>query len=299
MLPVEALTATPSIATIALMTSNKLQFGGKVAVVTGGSSGIGLATAKRLSRMGAHVWLIARRRDRLESALAEVNEARNSAEQRCGLLAVDVTDAEQADHAIAELVRVCGPPDVLVNCAGDVEPCLFCEADVGSLRRQMEVNFFGTVNMCHACLKSMLARRSGHIVIVSSVYGFIGGYGYSAYCASKFALRGFSDSLRAEVKPLGIGVSIVFPQNTETPQLKREEQMKTPMMKAIDNTKGMSAEDVAKSIVHGIARRQYVIIPGFEGRFLFWLTGFLGPGTYWVMDRMVAKARKKVEKAGN
>ena len=142
----------------------------------------------------------------------------------------------------------------------------------------------------------MVARRSGHIVNISSVYGFIGGYGYSAYCASKFAVRGFSDALRAELKPLGIGVSIVFPQNTDTPQLARENKLKSPLLKAMDNTRVMTAEDVAKVIVRGISRRQYVIIPGTEGKFLFWMTGVLGTGTYRVMDRLVMGAQKKAEK---
>jgi 3-dehydrosphinganine reductase len=164
--------------------------------------------------------------------------------------------------------------------------------ELSVLRQLMELDYFGTVYITRACLPSMISRRSGHIVNISSVYGFIGGYGYSGYCAAKFAVRGFSDSLRAELKPLGIGVSLVFPQNTETPQLK----LKSPVMKALDTTRSMSAESVAKAIVNGIIRRQYVIIPGFEGKFFFCLTCLLGSGIYKIMDYMVADARKKAAK---
>ena len=166
------------------------------------------------------------------------------------------------------------------------------------MRKIMEVNYFGMVHVIRACLPSMIERRSGHIVNMSSVYGFIGGYGYSAYCASKFAVRGFSDALRAELKPMGIAVSIVFPQDTDTPQLERENRLKSPLLKILNETRVMTAEAVARSVVRGIARRQYVIIPGGEGRFLYRLTGLLGNGTYWVMDRMVSGAQKKVERAG-
>ena len=159
----------------------------------------------------------------------------------------------------------------------------------------MEVDYFGTVNVIKACLPSMLQRRSGHIVNISSVYGFLGGYGYSAYCASKFAVRGFSDSLRAELKALGINVSVVFPQNTATPQLEREVGLRSPAMNALDTTKVISAEDVAKAIVRGIERRQYVILCGAEAKFLFWLIHIAGTMIYRIMDWTVASAQKKVK----
>jgi 3-dehydrosphinganine reductase len=97
------------------------------------------------------------------------------------------------------------------------------------------------------------------------------------------------------LKTLGIGVSIVFPQNTATPQLERENRLKSPLMKALDNTRIMTAEAVAEAIVHGIARQQYVIIPGAEGKLIFWLNSLLGIATYGVMDRLVARARRKAE----
>jgi len=246
-----------------------------------------------LSQEGAHVWLLARQRDRLGSALAQVERARQSPHQRCGALIADVTDADQVTAAVTEVTKACGAPDILINCAGDVYPSLFSDTDIKVVRWLMEVNYYGTVNATHACLPAMIARRSGHIVSISSVYGFIGGYGYSAYSASKFAVRGFSDALRSELKPLGIGVSIVFPQNTATPQLERENQLKSPVLRSLDNTQVMTPHAVARAIVRGIARRQYVIIPGTEGRLLFWLSRLLGTGTYWVLDQLVARAQKR------
>jgi 3-dehydrosphinganine reductase len=271
----------------------KMEIEGKIVIVTGGSSGIGLATAKLLSAKGAHVWLVARDHSRLQSALSQVEKARRNSSQRCGVAVADVTDIAQVDSAVAEVNRVCGAPDILINSAGDVYPCLFQDMDINVIHGLMELNYFGMAHVTRACLPFMIERRSGHIVNISSVYGFIGGYGYSAYCASKFAVSGFSDALRAELKPLGVGVSIVFPQDTATPQLERENRLKSPMLKAL-----MTAEEVAGAIVRGIAKQRYVIIPGREGRFLYRLTSLLGGGTYWVMDYLVSSARKKVEKAG-
>jgi 3-dehydrosphinganine reductase len=277
----------------------KIELEGKVALVTGGSSGIGLATAQLLSARGASVWILARNLSRLQSALPKVESARRSPSQSCGLVEADVTSPEQVDRAVAEVSRSGGPPEIVVNSAGDVHPALFQDEDVETFHRLIETNYLGMVHVIHSCLPSMLVRHSGHIVNLSSVYGFVSGYGYSAYCASKFAIRGFSDALRAELKPQGIAVSVVFPQDTDTPQLERENRLKSPMLKALNDTRVMTAESVARAIVHGMARRQYVIIPGGEGRFFYRLTGLMGGGTYWLMDALVNNARKKVEKMRN
>ena len=90
----------------------------------------------------------------------------------------------------------------------------------------MDLNYFGTVNMVKALLPAMLERGSGHIVNISSVAAFLGVFGYSAYGASKYAVRGFSDVLRAEVKPLGVRVSVVFPPDMDTPGLANENKTK-------------------------------------------------------------------------
>lgn len=272
-----------------------MEFYGKVAFISGGSSGIGLETAKLFFRKGAHVCLLARERERLKSALSQVEGARQSPEQYCGIFVADVTDLHQCETAVAEAIKSCGSPDILVNCAGDVEVGLFQKTEIKALHQIMEVNYFGTVNMVLVCLPSMLERRSGHIINVSSVYGFIGGYGYSAYCASKFAVRGFSDSLRAELKPLGIDVSVIFPQNTDTPQLERENRRKPAVVKHLDRTKIMTPVKVAEAIYKGITRRQYIVIPGVEGKLLYWMVSLAGPAMYSLLDRLVARARRKAE----
>ena len=267
---------------------------GKVALVTGGSSGIGLAIARLLAQQGAHVWLVARRKEILETALREVAAARLDPAQPCGIFSADISDATQAAAAIEHVSAQAGVPDLLVNAAGITHPGYVQDLSLEIFRSMMDVNYFGTVYITKAALPGMLKRGSGHIINISSMGGFIGAFGYSAYGASKFAVRGFSDVLRSELKPLGIRVSIVFPSDTDTAQLAYEAPFKPPETKALaGKVKVMSPEVVAKITLQQAARGRYIILPGLENNLFYWLNGHLGNAVYPVMDWMIARARKK------
>ena len=271
-----------------------MDFHNQVVLVTGGSSGIGLAVARLLATRGAHVWLIARDTARLQTALDQVQAACPGSGQICGVVSADVSDATQASSAISEVLDRAGPPDLVVNSAGVAHPGYFQDLDVEIFRWMMEVNYFGTINVTKAAVPCMIARGSGHIVNVSSIAGFIGVYGYTAYGASKYAVRGFSDALRAELKPLGIRVSVVFPPDTDTPQLAYENQFKPFETKELaGSAHAMAPEAVALAILNGVARHRYIIIPGLEGKLFYWLSGIVGTGLYPVMDLMVAQARRR------
>jgi 3-dehydrosphinganine reductase len=267
---------------------------GKVALVTGGSSGIGLAIARLLAQQGAHVWLVARRKEILETALREVAAARLDPAQPCGIFSADISDATQAAAAIEHVSAQAGVPDLLVNAAGITHPGYVQDLSLEIFRSMMDVNYFGTVYITKAALPGMLKRGSGHIINISSMGGFIGAFGYSAYGASKFAVRGFSDVLRSELKPLGLRVSIVFPSDTDTAQLAYEAPFKPLETKALaGKVKVMSPEFVAKITLQQAARGRYIILPGLENNLFYWLNGHLGNAVYPVMDWMIARARKK------
>ncbi len=238
-----------------------------IALVTGGSSGIGLAVARRLAREGGHVWILARNLARLKEALGLLEQDRVSQEQRFGILIADVSDTSQVYSSVEKIQSEGGLPDLVVNSAGETYPGYVEKIDLGIFRQLMDVNYFGSLYTTKAVMPGMLMRGSGHIVFISSLGGLISAFGYSAYCPTKFALHGFSDALRQEMKPYGIRVSIVCPPDTDTPQLAFEAPLKPQETRALASNTGLaSPEMVAANLLKGVSRGKYLIIPGFEGK---------------------------------
>lgn len=271
----------------------------KIVLVTGGSSGIGLATACLLAQKGAHVWLLARGAEKLVDALRKVKSAAQEPGQFCGMLETDVSNEKQVNHTISEVIRLIGLPDLVINSAGVAHPGYVQDTDLKIFHWMMDINFFGTVNVTKALLPGMIERGSGYIVNISSMAGFLGVFGYTAYGASKYAVRGFSDVLRAEMKPHGIGVSVVFPPDTDTPQLAYEKQFKPAETKELTGSSGMmSAENVAKSILTGIERGKYLILPGIENKLIYRLNGIFSNAVYPLMDWLIAQVQRKNNTAG-
>lgn len=266
----------------------------KVVLVTGGSSGIGLAAAKLIASAGAHVWLVARRREVLETALKEVQAARRDSSQHCAVVSADVSNPQQAARAIEMVTKSSGAPDILFNSAGITQPGYIQELSLDVFEQMMAVNYFGTVYVTKAVLPAMLERGSGHIINISSMAGYLGVFGYSAYGASKFAVTGFSEALRAEMKPHGIRVSVAFPPDTDTPQLAYEEPFKPPETKAISgNAKALSAEAVALSILKQAEKGRFLIFPGFDSRLFYLLTSKLPKRlVFAILDQMAASGKK-------
>lgn len=237
-------------------------FDGSTALITGGSSGIGLAMARRLAAQGADVWLLGRDPQRLETACEVVTTARLRQDQQVRMIAADVADCISLSARLEPHLRD-RTPDLLINCAGITYPGLFGEMELDIYRQVMDTNYFGTLHVTRLVTPGMIARRSGTIVNINSLVGMHGLYGYTAYAASKFAQRGLSDALRYELKPHGIQVSIAFPSDTDTPQLAFEESLKPPALKALAeaNNKPASPDDVARRILDGVKKGKYMIFP--------------------------------------
>lgn len=264
----------------------------KLIIITGGSSGIGRALALKLDEMEARLVLVARR-------VEPLREVQSLLRRPCLILPTDVSDCSQVAKALSEVESKEGVPDIIINSAGVAHPGYVQELPLSVFREMMEINYFGTVNTVKAALPAMIARGSGWIVNISSIAGFIGVFGYTAYGASKYAVRGFSDALRAELKPLGIGVSIVFPPDTDTPQLAYENTLKPPETKALAGNAGLlSPEQVAEEIMKGIARRRYLILPGREAKLLYFLHHLAGCAIYPLMDILVRRAQRRLQKGG-
>lgn len=274
-----------------------MSFAGRHAIVTGGSSGIGRATAHLLAQQGAHVSIIARTQSALDETLGELDALRVSAAQRFRAVSADLGDWPQARDAIAVLTSAGDVPDLLINAAGYSHPGYFEELPVDVFHDSMRANYFGTLHPIKAVAPLMIARGEGRIVNFSSIAGFYAIYGFTAYSAAKFAVTGLSEALRQELKPYGIAVSVVFPPTTRTPGLERENQSKPLETMLIEGqSKERSAEEVAAAVVRGIERRSRYILPGIDTR-LYFLLAHLPPQVmgwveHWFIDRMVAKAKR-------
>lgn len=271
-------------------------YSGKSVLITGGSSGIGLAIARDLVKRGSKVILLARRQNLLEEAYNELTTLSGVERDRVVLLQADVTREKELKEILNQFMDANGIPEIVINSAGVSHPGTFTSLKPEIFHWLMDVNYFGTVNVLKTIVPRMQSRRSGTIVNISSVAGFIGLYGYTAYSASKFAVSGFSDALRSEVKPYGIQVSIVFPPDTQTPQLEYEDKYKPFITKELAGTANlMSADVVARDIIKQVARGKYIILPGTEGKILYHVKNLIGKSQYPIMDLMVKDAIRKIK----
>ena len=166
-------------------------------------------------------------------------------------------------------------------------PGYFAEIPLEIFERTMAINYFGSLYSVRAVLSAMEAQQRGHIVLISSGAGLIGLYGYTAYSASKFALRGLAESLRGELQPKGINVSIVYPPDTDTPQLVQENKIKPLETKKITaSAQTWTAEGVAQAIVRGIEHQTLAISPGWEMNILYRWHSLLKPLLNWYFDHL-------------
>jgi len=193
---------------------------GKTAVVTGASSGIGHAVAVELARRGAALVIAARRGELLENVAAECR----ALGVECTPVVTDVTSREDCEKLIAAASRI----DILVNNAGfAVFDAIAC-ARADDLQSMMQTNYFGAVWCTQAVLPQMLERGAGTIVNVSSIAGLMGYARMGGYCATKFAMAGFTEALRDEVIGRGVHVALVCPGTTDTAFFVKAERGKMP-----------------------------------------------------------------------
>lgn len=231
---------------------------GKVALVTGASSGIGEATAHALARLGAEVAIGARRADRLSSLVSELEKHGG----RALSLELDVTDEQACRDAVARTWSELGRLDILVNSAGLMLLGPIVEADTEDWRRMMSTNVLGLMYMTHAAVPGMVEQGSGDIVNISSVAGRVARSGAGVYNASKWAVNAFSESLRQEVTSSGVRVSLVEPGAVLT---ELNDQITNPDAKKAsqDNyasMRSLQADDVAQAIAYVVTQPDRVAV---------------------------------------
>lgn len=259
----------------------------KVAVVSGGSSGIGLACAQTLLRRGHRVVLIARDPRRLSEAQATLDPGSAGLVE---VLAVDVTDADAVHGAIAQIEARHGRIDWLITSAGIVEPGLFLDLELSDHRFQMETNYFGTLHLVRAAVPIM-RRTGGRITLISSGAAFIGIAGYSGYAPGKFAIRALAEILRLELASERIAVSVAFPPDTDTPQLQGERPKRPLVTRRISEQGGMmTAGQVAERIIAQAEAGAFFLTPSKAITLLAWFHSLYRPALAWQQRRLLARA---------
>ena len=248
-------------------------------IVTGASSGIGRAIAIELGRRGARLIVTARRAERLEDVLAELRALHADAVSVVG----DIVDATTRTAIVEAAVREFGGLDAVVNNAGIGAIGPFTNADEDRMRRIMEVNFFAPVELIRLAVPLL---REGHrpiIANVSSVLGHRAVANKSEYCASKFAMHGFSDALRCELARDGIDVLLVSPSTTSSEFFERVIDSEGKSEAQIRHA--MSPQVVARKTVNAMRRGQHEVILSVGGKAFVWLDRLCPP----VMNQILAR----------
>ena len=199
-------------------------FEGATAIVTGGASGIGLATAKKLYRRGAHVVLADINETALKEAERQVSESASSATNRIIGIPTNVADEAQVQALMQRAVQEFGRIDLVMCSAGIGGAGIIDTFSGAEMERMMSINFLGTYHCTRAALPTMRQQYGGHFVFMSSVAGKLCVPLLTAYCATKWAVRGFSSALRAELYGTNIGVTTVYPSWVDTPMVQREQE---------------------------------------------------------------------------
>lgn len=247
------------------------------AIITGGSSGIGFEIARIFIARGYSVSLMARCIELLEAARDGLGAA-----DRIRLVSVDVADEAALKGAVEEAEAALGPCDILVSAAGRVDPAFFEAQESDLFAAQIGVNLMGSVHAVRAVHAGMTHRGEGRIMLISSGAAHIGIPGYAAYCASKSALKGLAEALRAEMRPAGVTVSIAYPPDTHTPQYEREIGLRPAEAAAIMGVlEPWRADIVARAIVRGLDRGAAEVHFGFALRMLALFGAFIKPVIYW------------------
>jgi len=232
-----------------------MNFKDKVIVITGASSGIGEASAEEFAKRGANIVLVARRKDKLE----KVEKSLTKYPVKILSVICDVSEKEQVKQMVEKVLETFPQIDVLINNAGFVIYGKVEELSIEDVESQMKTNYFGTIYCTKLFLPHFLKQNSGHIVNVASVGGSFGVPGIATYCATKFALLGFSEGLHHELHETNVGVTVVSPIMVRTslfdhPSFKNFTKHATGI--------SLSAETVAKAVIKAAdSPRLEIVVP--------------------------------------
>jgi short-subunit dehydrogenase len=267
-------------------------FKGRRVFLTGGSSGIGAALAKILVEDGAQVFLVARDEARLQSYARSLEPLASQSGGAVHFNRLDITQRTDIGPVVSQAREAMGGIDTLINNAGIGHVASFVDTPEAVFDALVATNYVGTVDVTRACLGDLLQADDALLITVCSLAAVAGIYGYTAYCSTKYAIRGFMDCLRQELLGTNVAVSVSYPGDVETPLLAHELQIRPPENQAIAGTVQPLAADVAaRKILEGAARRQFEVFLDSQSKTVNRLMRFLPGASRWYMDRCIRRAR--------
>lgn len=238
-------------------------FAGSVAVISGGASGIGFATAAALRERGAHVVLADINAEGVQKARERLRQDHPGTQSEVLAIPVDVTNEGQVQELMKRTEEAFGSIDLVVTCAGIGRGGPIDTFSSGEMQALMNINFMGTYNCVVSAMPVMRRQGSGYFVFLSSVAGKLGTPMLSGYCASKWAVRGFSAALRAELYGKGIGVTTVYPAWVDTPMVRQESE---EGVRLLNVEVLLTPEQVAAEILQAVSqgRRDLTLAPNSD-----------------------------------
>ena len=259
-----------------------LSLPGQHAFITGGSSGVGLSTAVKLVSLGCHVTIVARDKAKLKQAedklKAEAAKHSGGTKTRIQSLSCDICDEQQCHQAIQQAESSLGSVTIFIHCAGSATPGHFEELPTSSHTAHYSLNYLGAIHCLTALVPLFKSRRNGRIVLVSSLCGLTGVFGYTAYGASKFAVRGMAEALHMETAPYGVFVSVVCPPDTNTPGYENENRNKPEETRLISEGSGLfEPAALGDCVVDVLTHWRFLVSLGFDGRALCYLSTGTSP----------------------
>jgi 3-dehydrosphinganine reductase len=230
----------------------------------------------------------------LDASIDEIKQQISKESQRFGCFSADVTDMNAVREAVKRAENECGPIAVLVNSAGVSNPGYVENLSISGMEEEIRVNYLGTVYMIKHVLNGMIQRRKGWILNVSSLAGLKGIFGYTGYCGSKFAVIGFSEALRSEVRPYNVKVSVLCPPDVDTPMLRKENRVKPlETLRISELGKVMEADEAARAAMRGLDKAQFIIIPDLSSKAFRLMNAVMPSLIDKFLDKKIDKVRSE------
>lgn len=258
--------------------------------ITGGASGLGKELARSYLAQGASVSLF----DIQDGAAAtqELCASTGCNPEAIRFYELDVTNEQMVEQVFASAAAA-HSPDTVVNCAGVTQAVAFVDDPAEAFNRIVTINLFGSRHVAAAAVKYL--PDGGHLVLYGSMAAIVACYGYTAYSASKFGVRGLAEVLRVELKPRDIAVSLVCPPEVETPMVEKERINRPEITSAMKMVAGhLSVEDATRRIFAALPSRRFLIVVGAKARLLTLVTRLVPDFiNHWVTDMIMRRLSRK------